>query len=74
MQLGRFLLENITVGTFFSYLSAAALLIDPVGHTTNNYNLFKEGEASVDRVFELLAIKAAVVEKPRRDDSSQSYG
>lgn len=56
-------IENITVGTFFSYLSAAALLIDPVGHTTNNYNLFKEGEASVDRVFELLAIKAAVVEK-----------
>ncbi|MEO1372762.1 MAG: ABC transporter ATP-binding protein [Cyanobacteria bacterium J06635_10] len=57
-------IENITVGTFFSYLSAAALLIDPVGHTTNNYNLFKEGEASVDRVFELLVIKPAVVEKP----------
>ncbi|MEM7716256.1 MAG: ABC transporter ATP-binding protein, partial [Cyanobacteria bacterium P01_A01_bin.68] len=57
-------LDNITVGTFFSYLSAAALLIDPVSHTTNNYNLFKEGEASVDRVFELLAIKPAVVEKP----------
>lgn len=57
-------IENITVGTFFSYLSAAALLIDPVSHTTNNYNLFKEGEASVDRVFELLAIKPAVVEKP----------
>lgn len=56
-------LENITVGTFFSYLSAAALLIDPVSHTTNNYNLFKEGEASVDRVFELLAIKPAVIEK-----------
>ncbi len=57
-------IENLTVGTFFSYLSAAALLIDPVSHTTNNYNLFKEGEASVDRVFELLAIKPAVIEKP----------
>ncbi|MEB3216167.1 MAG: ABC transporter ATP-binding protein [Nostocales cyanobacterium 94392] len=56
--------ENLTVGTFFSYLSAAALLIDPVGHTTNNYNLFKEGESSVDRVFELFAIKPAVIEKP----------
>lgn len=55
--------ENLTVGTFFSYLSAAALLIDPVGHTTNNYNLFKEGESSVDRVFELFAIQPAVVEK-----------
>ncbi|MEO0934772.1 MAG: ABC transporter ATP-binding protein, partial [Cyanobacteria bacterium J06641_2] len=41
-------LDNLSVGTFFGYLSAAALLIDPVSHTTNNYNLFKEGEASVD--------------------------
>ncbi|MEL6458202.1 MAG: ABC transporter ATP-binding protein [Cyanobacteria bacterium J06621_15] len=56
-------LDNLSVGTFFGYLSAAALLIDPVSHTTNNYNLFKEGEASVDRVFELLAIKPDVVEK-----------
>jgi ATP-binding cassette, subfamily B, bacterial len=54
---------NLTVGKFFSYLSGAALLIDPVGHITNNYNLFKEAEASVDRVFELIAIKPAVVEK-----------
>ncbi|AFZ03262.1 ABC transporter ATP-binding protein [Calothrix sp. PCC 6303] len=55
---------NLTVGKFFSYLSGAALLIDPVGHVTNNYNLFKEAEASVDRVFELLAIQPAVDEKP----------
>jgi ATP-binding cassette subfamily B protein len=54
---------NLTVGKFFSYLSGAALLIDPVGHITNNYNLFKEAEASVDRVFELIAIKPAVTEK-----------
>ncbi len=54
---------NLTVGKFFSYLSGAALLIDPVGHITNNYNLFKEAEASVDRVFELIAIKPAVSEK-----------
>jgi ATP-binding cassette, subfamily B, bacterial len=55
---------NLTVGKFFSYLSGAALLIDPIGHVTNNYNLFKEAEASVDRVFELLAIQPAVEEKP----------
>ncbi|NJL63129.1 MAG: ABC transporter ATP-binding protein [Methylacidiphilales bacterium] len=54
---------NLTVGKFFSYLSGAGLLIDPVGHITANYNLFKEAEASVDRVFELLAIKPAVEEK-----------
>ncbi|MBI1242858.1 ABC transporter ATP-binding protein [Umezakia ovalisporum] len=56
--------NNLTVGEFFSYLTAAALLIDPIGHTTNNYNEFKQGEASVDRVFELMAIQPIVVEKP----------
>lgn len=54
---------NLTVGQFFSYLAAAALLIDPIGHTTNNYNEFKQGEASVDRVFELIAIQPTVQEK-----------
>jgi ATP-binding cassette, subfamily B, bacterial len=52
------------VANFFSYLAAAALLIDPIGHTTNNYNEFKQGEASVDRVFELMAIQPTVIEKP----------
>jgi ATP-binding cassette subfamily B protein len=52
------------VGEFVSYLAAAGLLIDPIGHTTNNYNEFKQGEASVDRVFELMAIQPSVVEKP----------
>ncbi|WP_016952890.1 ABC transporter ATP-binding protein [Anabaena sp. PCC 7108] len=56
--------NNLTVGEFFSYLAAAALLIDPIGHTTNNYNEFKQGEASVDRVLELLAIQPTVLEKP----------
>ncbi|MEH1846175.1 MAG: ABC transporter ATP-binding protein [Nostoc sp.] len=54
---------NLTVANFFSYLAAAALLIDPIGHTTNNYNEFKQGEASVDRVFELMAIQPTVSEK-----------
>jgi ATP-binding cassette subfamily B protein len=56
--------NNLTVGEFFSYLAAAALLIDPIGHTTNNYNEFKQGEASVDRIFELLAIQPTVLENP----------
>ncbi|MDP5337119.1 MAG: ABC transporter ATP-binding protein/permease, partial [Nodularia sp. (in: cyanobacteria)] len=56
--------NNLTVGAFFSYLTAAALLIDPIGHTTNNYNEFKQGEASVDRIFELMAIQPTVLEKP----------
>ncbi|MEJ1933734.1 ABC transporter ATP-binding protein [Nostoc sp. NIES-2111] len=56
--------NNLTVGEFFSYLAAAGLLIDPIGHVTNNYNEFKQGEASVDRIFELMAMQPTVVEKP----------
>jgi ATP-binding cassette, subfamily B, bacterial len=54
---------NLTVDNFLRFLAGAALLIDPVSHTTNNFNLFKEAEASVDRVFELFAIKPLVEEK-----------
>jgi ATP-binding cassette subfamily B protein len=56
--------NNLTVGEFFSYLAAAGLLIDPIGHVTNNYNEFKQGEASVDRIFELMAMQPTVLEKP----------
>jgi ATP-binding cassette subfamily B protein len=54
---------NLTVGKFFSYLAAVVSLLDPIAHVTNNYNEFKQGEASVDRVFELTAIRPTVVEK-----------
>lgn len=56
--------RNLSVGEFFSYLAAAGLLIDPIGHVTNNYNEFKQGEASVDRIFELMAMQPTVTEKP----------
>ncbi|QLE55810.1 ABC transporter ATP-binding protein [Nostoc sp. TCL26-01] len=56
--------SNLTVGEFFSYLAAAGLLIDPIGHVTNNYNEFKQGEASVDRIFELMVMQPTVIEKP----------
>jgi ATP-binding cassette, subfamily B, bacterial len=54
---------NLTVDDFLRFLAGAGLLIDPVSHTTNNFNLFREAEASVDRVFELFAIKPLVQEK-----------
>ena len=53
---------NLTGKEFVSYLAGVALLIDPISHTTNNYNNFKEGQASADKVFELLAIKPTVIE------------
>ena len=53
---------NLTGKEFVSYLAGVALLIDPISHTTNNYNNFKEGQASADKVFELLAVAPIVVE------------
>lgn len=55
---------NLTVPKFFSFLTAGVTLLDPISHVTNNYNEFKQGEASVDRVFEIMAIAPTVVEKP----------
>lgn len=55
---------NLTGEEFGSYVIAVAMLIDPVAHLTENYNTFKQGQASVDRIFELLSIQPAVEEKP----------
>lgn len=56
--------NNLTGAEFVSYIAAVALLIDPISITTSNYNEFKQGEASVDRIFELFAIQPQVVELP----------
>ncbi|WP_414567587.1 ABC transporter ATP-binding protein [Nostoc sp. CCY 9925] len=55
--------DNLTISNFFSYLAAAALLIDPISHITKNYNELKRGKAYIHRVFELMTIKATVIEK-----------
>ncbi|MBD1883477.1 ABC transporter ATP-binding protein [Microcoleus vaginatus] len=55
---------NLTGIQFMSYIAGVALLIDPIAITTANYGDFKQGEASSDRIFELLAIEPTVVEKP----------
>lgn len=55
---------NLTGGQFVSYLTAVLMLIDPISLVTSNYNEFKQGEASIDRIFELLAIQPKVVDKP----------
>lgn len=54
---------NMTGTDFVSYIAAVALLIDPISITTNNYNEFKQGEASVERIFELLSLQPLVIEK-----------
>lgn len=55
---------NLTGPEFGSFVAAVGLLIDPIAHLTDNYNEFKQGEASVDRVFELMALQPAVLEHP----------
>ena len=55
---------NLTGEQFGSYVVAVAMLVDPIAHLTENYNAFKQGQASVDRIFELLSIQPGVVEKP----------
>lgn len=55
---------NLTGGQFVSYLTAVVMLIDPISLVTSNYNEFKQGEASIDRIFELLDIQPTVIEQP----------
>jgi ATP-binding cassette subfamily B protein len=55
-------LGNITGEQFGSYVAAVLLLIDPIAHLTENYNEFKQAEASVDRIVELMMLKPSVDE------------
>lgn len=55
---------NLTGAGFISYVTAVALLIDPISLTTSNYGDFKQGEASCDRIFELLGIQSTITDKP----------
>ncbi|NJM58713.1 MAG: ABC transporter ATP-binding protein, partial [Synechococcales cyanobacterium RU_4_20] len=57
--------ENLTGSSFVRYITAVVLLVDPIAHLTENYNLFKQAEASVDRVFEIMAVNPAVLEHPQ---------
>ncbi len=56
--------QNLTATEFMSYIAGVGFLIDPISHLTINYNEIKQVEASVDRIFELLAIQPTVTEKP----------
>lgn len=55
---------HLTGSEFISFVAAVALLFDPIAQVTSNYNEFKQGEASTDRVFELLHLQPRVSEQP----------
>lgn len=53
---------NLTGPGFVSYIAAVAMLIDPISFSTTNYNQFKQTEASVERIFELMDKQPSIVE------------
>lgn len=57
-------LGNLAREGFGTYVINALLLIDPVNHVIQNFNEFKQGEASIDRVLELLHITPGVQNTP----------
>ena len=55
---------NLKSEEFVSYLAAVALLLHPIDLMTSNYNEFKQAEASIDRIFELVDRKPSIIESP----------
>lgn len=55
---------NLTPQTFVSFLAAIALLLHPIDLVTQHYNEFKQTEASVERVCDLMAIPPSLTELP----------
>ncbi len=53
---------NLTSQDFVRYLAAVALILQPIDIVTSNYNEFKQSEASVERVFELLSLQPTIRE------------
>ncbi len=54
---------NLKSEEFVSYIAAVAILLQPIDLITSNYNEFKQAEASVDRIFELIDQQPAIEHK-----------
>jgi len=55
-------LGNLVPGDFVAFLTAVALLISPIDLATQHYNLYKQTEASTERVFELMNLQPTLLE------------
>lgn len=64
--LGVWLISNKTLKPeeFGAYCLAVTMLIDPINLLASNYNEFKQGEASVDRIYELMDLQPSIAELP----------
>ncbi|MEH2230512.1 MAG: ABC transporter ATP-binding protein [Nostoc sp.] len=54
---------QLTSQGFISFLAAVAILIQPIDMLISNYNEYKQTEASVERIFELMAKEPSISEK-----------
>lgn len=57
-------LGNLSPENFVAFLTAVALLISPIDLATQHYNLYKQTEASTERVFELMNLEPTLIEAP----------
>ncbi len=56
-------LGNLGSGDFVAFLTAIALLISPIDLSIQHYNLYKQTEASAERVFDLMLLEPTLVEQ-----------
>ncbi|MEM9003772.1 MAG: ABC transporter ATP-binding protein [Cyanobacteria bacterium P01_F01_bin.86] len=55
---------NLTPEAFLVFLAAIALLVHPIDLVTQHYNEFRQTEASVERIFDLMSRVPSLMEKP----------
>ena len=60
-------LGNLSPENFVAFLTAVALLISPIDLATQHYNLYKQTEASTERVFELMTLQPTLIEAPNAE-------
>jgi subfamily B ATP-binding cassette protein MsbA len=56
--------ENMTTGTFFSFIGAVAMLYDPIRKLAKMYNKFQEALAATERVFSMMDVRPEIQDKP----------
>ena len=55
---------NLAAEEFVAFLTIIAILINPIDLATQQYNLYKQTEASAERVFELMTLQPTLIERP----------
>ena len=57
-------LGNMQSADFVAFLAAIALLIAPIDLSIQHYNLYKQTEASAERIFELTQLQPTITDQP----------